>query len=144
MNDSTLVHANPSHTQTAVEAFAPDLLKLATAHRVNLHRDRGDGTDVILGRCGQIFEYSESHFAVMLLLDSARAWTFARQRLIAAGCEVFQLGDSEGSARFLKSNMPAIKQAIREAKICAKRRPSAGQLQVLKANAFGRTGGVRG
>lgn len=142
MNTSTSWKPNPLGARSPLQARGSALPRFAHAHRLKLRRDPGDATEIIAGKLGQIYEHSETHFGVMLMLGSVRAWSYARKRLIAAGSEIIQNGDCEGSARFSKADRLAAKQAVREAKIRAKRRPSATQLRILKANGFGKTAEV--
>ena len=91
-----------------------------------------DGTSIVPGKKGHLYEYSSDECAVMLMLTSKRAFTLARQRLLAAGCTSRQRGDMEGSASFSPENSQAVTQAIREARIACIPRRTAAQLATLR------------
>jgi len=113
-----------------------DLLRrFAAKHRVKTRRHI-DGTVIIPGRLGHVYELDEEQLAVLLTLPSVRHWTFARARLIADGFAIVQNGDSEGCAAFCPSDVSQARAAIREAKIRPRRLCSAGQLASLKRFAF--------
>jgi hypothetical protein len=102
----------------------------AARHRLKSRKDV-DGTTIIPGRLGHIYEYSSGELGICLLLKTPRAWGFAQRRLVAAGFTIRQSGDSEACATFDPGNDVQARCAISEAKLHPKRLPTAVQLQNL-------------
>ncbi len=105
------------------------VIEFANAHRLTLKTDRGDGTQVVVGRTGQIYEYSATELAVMfILLDDSqpcpRRWSNALRKCAAAGMRVLQNGDAEGTLAFDPSNPEQVKLAIAVAGIKRKKKLS--------------------
>jgi len=90
--------------------------EFARKYRVTARIDT-DLTPIIPGRRGHIYEYSDDEMGVILMMKRPKAYTYAMRRLIAAGFEIQQNGDTEGSASFSGSNKAQADLAIREAKI---------------------------
>lgn len=103
----------------------------AAEHRLNPRSDV-DGTTVIFGRRGQIFEYCNGRLGVLLQPGRASVWPRTRKKLIDAGFEIVQNGDREGTALFDPANSDQARLAIRVAGAKKKRKASAKQLQNLK------------
>ena len=82
-----------------------DLPQFAKEYRLTLKTDNADGTEVIFGRTGQIYEYDLDLLAVMFILPNdakprPRTWRQTRTKCIAAGMILRQNGDAEGSLSF--------------------------------------------
>jgi hypothetical protein len=98
------------------------LIAFANKYRLKLKRDPCDGTYIIPGRHGQIYEYSDSELAVMFILlsdqePSPRTWTSVRRKCVATGMTLRQDGDAEGALIFDPSDLPLAKLAIKIAGI---------------------------
>jgi len=111
-------------------------------YRTKARRDT-DGTWIVPGRHGQIYEYDEQDFGVILMFPNCpRQYGFARKRLLQAGMHSVHNGESEGSLSFNPSDDAQAVVAIREAKIRRKRVPSTAVLATLArvrpATQFGR------
>src|SRR5208282_6305585 len=106
--------------------------QFAEKHRLKTKRD-DDGTTIIPGRRGHIYEYDvdEGLLGVCLMLKSARAYGYAKRRL--HGVTTVQDGDFEGCFAFDPTQtMSGAKQALREAGIRSKRVPTVAQAESLK------------
>src|SRR5208337_5689775 len=107
----------------------PTLADFAKRQRLRTRRDT-DCTTIIPGRLGHIFEYDLGQLGMLVMPNPPRRqyWGFARQRLIAAGFQINQDGDGEGSAIFDPGNRQQAELAIRLAGIKRRRTPSPTQL----------------
>lgn len=105
----------------------------ADKHRLRTRIDT-DGTKIIPGRVGHIYEYDDDLLGVMVMPDPPRVqyWGFARRNLKAVGCTVVQNGDGEGAATFDPENKQQAKLAIKVARIKRKRIMSEAQLDQLR------------
>jgi len=112
------------------------LQSLAEANRLRTKRD-ACGDLYIPGRIGQsqIYEYASGRLAVTVMPDKSRIWPNAKRKLTAAGFEITQDGDWEGTALFdpgeRKKLLLALK-LIRAERIRRYRRPSERQLDALR------------
>ena len=113
---------------------APIWIKsFATAHRLRTITDKGDGTTIIAGRKGHIYEYG-NRLAVMFLPSgwAPKKWGNARRACEAAGMSVLQDGDSEGSIAFDPSDPNQAKLAKAVAGCKTIRRVSEAQKEQLR------------
>lgn len=76
-----------------------DIRLFAERYRLKAKKDEC-GDPIIPGRLGQIYEYGPEKFGCMVLAGSSRVWSAARRKLVVAGCQVIQNGDTEGTALF--------------------------------------------
>jgi hypothetical protein len=77
-----------------------ELEALAAKYRLKLSRD-GAGEVVVLGRQGRLGEHGDGrHLQLMLLPPTGRSWAVARRKGMAAGMELWQDGDFEGTLLF--------------------------------------------
>lgn len=104
---------------------------LAEENRLRTRRDPcGDRN--ILGRRGEIHEYGSGRFGVTVMGRSARMWGNARRELIAAGFQITQNADSEGTALFDPTNQTQLRLALKVIRARQRRQPSEAQLAVLR------------
>jgi hypothetical protein len=91
------------------------LASFAVQHRLKLKTDFGDGTPIILGRIGHIYEYGDRTLGVMVIPNPSRknAWGFTRKKFLAVGMRIVQNGDCEGAAVFDPENAEQAAFAIR-------------------------------
>jgi hypothetical protein len=74
-----------------------DLKKFAEQYRFKMKHNAEDTTDVIVGRTGQIYEYSGEELAVMFITSDnprTRLWRAVRDKCLAAGMTLRQDGDA--------------------------------------------------
>jgi hypothetical protein len=128
------------NNQTAIHQFA-------AAHSLTVRRER-DGTYIIRGKAGHVFEEDGSVLGVHGSFRSARQCESASRRLQDAGCTVIQRGDTEICATFNPSDAVQAQLAIRIARISRKRRMSPASLNALERHRhigqFRRRGGQPG
>jgi len=115
----------------------------ATRNRLKTRVD-DDGTRIIPGKYGHIFEYDTGQLAVMVIPDPPRKnyWTFSRTKLLEAGFVLLQNGDSEGSALFSPDDAEQTKLAIQVSGVKRKRRVSPRQREKQVAWLRASAGGV--
>lgn len=95
-----------------------------------------DGSKIIPGRLGHIYEFSDDLLGVLIIPNPPRRhyWGHTRNSLLAAGLTVLQDGDGEGSASFDPNNPDQSKAAIRAAGVKRKRKISLERRQRLIAS----------
>ena len=83
-----------------------------------------DGTKIIPGRLGHIYEYNEYLLGVIVTPDPPRRryWGCSRAILVGAGLTIVQDGDGEGAATFDPTDPHQSKAATRAAGIKQKRK----------------------
>ncbi len=83
-----------------------DLKDFARQHSLKIKRSRDDGTDNVLGKHGEIYDYSESELALIVCGGAAGTgrWARVRKKCIAAGMTLRQNGDDEGALSFSPAN----------------------------------------
>ncbi len=64
-----------------------------------------------------VYEHSDGNFGVFLMYESKRRWGSAKRKLVAAGFEVRQDGDAEGTALFDPTNAVQARVALKLARI---------------------------
>lgn len=106
----------------------------ANKHKLNWKIDPDDGTTVIPGHLGHIYEWDQDLLAVMYLSDNGTAakWNNARRACIAAGMTLLQDGDTEGSLSFDPTSHEQAKLAIKVAHIKTERTLSPEALEKAK------------
>ena len=109
-----------------------DLPQFAKKYRLTLKTDNADGTEVIFGRTGQIYEYDLDLLCVMFILPKdakarPRTWQNVRTKCLAAGMILRQNGDAEGSLSFDAENHEQSRLAIKVAGVQQKRNLSEDQ-----------------
>jgi hypothetical protein len=89
-----------------------------------------DGTLIIPGRLGHIYQYDHHTLAVVVIPSTPRKnyWGITRKKLLNLGFTIVQDGDCEGAAVFDPSKPEQAKAAIGAARICRKRRVSPSQV----------------
>lgn len=117
-----------------------EIQAFATIHRLKARTD-ADGTKIIPGKLGHIYQYGDGVLGVMVMPDPPRRqyWGCLRSALLKAGFTVVQDGDGEGAAIFEPANTAQAKAAVRAAGIKHKRRIAAEQrtkqIERLRASA---------
>lgn len=98
------------------------LSDFAAAHRLRVKR-AVDGTDIIPGKYGHVYEYGEGQLGVLILPlpPQRKYWGRAKAKLLAAGFTVRQSGDGEGAATFDPADPEQAKLAIKVAGIGRRR-----------------------
>src|SRR5436190_23932115 len=93
---------------------AMQLKEFAEKHSVRVKRSREDETDNIVGKYGEIYEYSEDTFCVMVMPDTPRGglWVRSRKKFEALRMAITQNGEQEGSAVFDPADGKQAKAAI--------------------------------
>lgn len=114
---------------------APDpgeatLTRFASKHRLKTRVDV-DETKIIPGRNGHVYEDSPARLGVLLMFRSPKPWGHRRRAGIAAGMELYQDGESEGSLLFDPAKPEQARVAISIAGIKKRRIMSAAQKEVL-------------
>ena len=101
----------------------------ARLHRLRTRLDT-DGTLIILGKLGHIYQYDDHRLAVLITPPVARVryWNATRGRLSSLGFTIVQNGACEGAAVFFSSDPEQARAAIRAAGIKRKRQLSPAQI----------------
>jgi len=102
----------------------------AVKHKLSIKRDL-DGTFIIHGRVGDLYEYDQEELGVIFLNLTLKKWGSIRRQCQSAGMIIRQNGDSEGALSFDPSNAAQARLAIRLAKARPKRRLSPEHLAKL-------------
>lgn len=100
----------------------------ASTQRLKVRLD-ADGTLIVPGKFGRIYEYDHCSLGVMILPVPPRKnyWGVTRNKLRTLGFLIAQNGDREGSALFDSGNADQAKEAIRVAGVKRKWRISPEQ-----------------
>ena len=117
----------------ALRKDPPDdhLLKsFAHRERLNTRIDR-DGTLIVPGRLGHLYQHDEQSLGVLIMPPHVRArcWTLTRRRLASLGFRVTQDGDAEGAALFAASDPEQARAAIKAAGVKRRRQLSPAQVK---------------
>jgi hypothetical protein len=107
-----------------------DTRLFAEKYRLKTKRDEC-GERIMPGRVGQIYEYGAGRFGCMVMASSARYWNAARRKLVTAGCQVIQNGDTEGTALFDPEDANQVKVATQVVRAKRKRVLSESQRAAL-------------
>jgi hypothetical protein len=111
------------------------LMEFANKHSLSVKRSRQDDTDNIVGRLGEIYQYSDSELALMLCggPTGTGRWSRVRSKCVAAGMTLRQNGDDEGALSFDPANKKQAALAIRVTRARPKRRLSPEHRAILLA-----------
>lgn len=92
--------------------------EFAVKQRLKTRLDE-DGTDIVPGNLGQIYEYDDERLGVIVIPEDwqTQYWTYAKKALSAVGCAIVQDGDYEGAAKFDPGNRAQVKAAFKAAGI---------------------------
>jgi hypothetical protein len=106
----------------AIQLFADNF-------RLNTRVTSDDGTKIIRGKFGHIYEYNDGLLGVLVMPKPPRRryWGCTRTTLQEAGLVVVQDGDGEGAATFDPSDPNQAKAAIRVAGVKRRRQLSPEQ-----------------
>lgn len=91
-----------------------DVNEFAERHRLKTQRSHDDGTEVINGSLGHLYEYSDTELGVCFLPPGEprpKKWGNVRRACIAAGMTLLQNGDSEGCLSFDPNNREQVRLA---------------------------------
>jgi hypothetical protein len=104
----------------------PILDKFARSHnlRRKVVKDSCGESLIIIGKppkprpedCSHIFEHGEGKLGISLLFNTARTWTTSKARCLAAGMELYQDGETEGTFLFDPENEAQARVAKKETK----------------------------
>lgn len=72
----------------------------ATKHNLKITIDRADGTPLVRGERGHLFEYDSERMGLMYLSGHAELSERRIKKCLAAGMEITQHGDTEFAAAF--------------------------------------------
>jgi hypothetical protein len=114
-----------------------DIARFASRHRLKVTKDKSDDTTVIVGKAGQIYEYSDTLLGVLFITPAKKAprtrvWNSLSAQCIAAGMTPRQQGDAEGALTFDPANPEQVMLAIKVAGAKRKRQLTPEQ-QAAKA-----------
>jgi len=78
-----------------------DLRTFATRNHLRTNRDL-DGTDIVLGKLGHIYEHSDTQLGLLFLPSASRArlWSLTKTKGLASGMTLRQNANSEGTLLF--------------------------------------------
>jgi hypothetical protein len=107
-----------------------DVRLFAEKYRLRTKRDEC-GELIIPGGLGQIYEYGPGQLGCMVLGKSACYWNAARRKLVAAGFQVIQDGDTEGTGLFDPEDANQVKVATQVVRAKRKRVLSKSQRAAL-------------
>ena len=92
--------------------------QFARRHRLKLVRDRYDDMAVIVGKGGQIYEYSNLELVVMFITPTSKParthfWRKISAACVAASMTMRQHGDAEGALSFDPDNHEHVRLAMK-------------------------------
>lgn len=104
--------------------------QFAERYRLKLVRDRFDDTAVIIGKGGQIYEYSDDELGLMSITPVSKParthfWRKMSAQCVAAGMTMRQRGDAEGVLSFDPLSPEHVRLAMKLAGVRARRQLSA-------------------
>lgn len=102
------------------------LEQFAKKYRLRIRTNKDDGTEVIAGSVGHIYEYDEGELGVMYFPGrwSPKTWGNIKRKAAPLGMTVRQNGDSEGALSFDPTNRAHAKLAISAVRCRPKRQVS--------------------
>ena len=104
------------------------------AERYSLKLRRDECGDVFVGgKSGQVYEYNPARLAVLFLGKTKRNWNAAKKRLAAAGFELKQDCDTEGTATFDPTDAEQCQIAVQVVKAKLRRVLTTAQQTQLRA-----------
>jgi hypothetical protein len=115
------------------------LTSFATRYHLPINIDT-DGTEIIRGTKGHIYEYDETHLGVMVCPrrgdkpEETRAWPQHRFLFKKESMHIHQNGDFEGAALFEAGRNRQVRLALRAAGIRRRANLSPTQIAVLTAH----------
>jgi hypothetical protein len=121
-----------------------ELREFARQRSLPVNRSRQDDTDNIVGRLGEIYQYSDDELALMLCGGQTGTgyWARVRSKCLAAGMTLRQNGDDEGALSFDPTNKNQAALAIKVTGARPTRRLSAEhRAKLLAANQHTRFSG---
>lgn len=101
------------------------LESFANQHNLRTRQDSCGEPLVILGKparprpedCSHIYEHGDGKLGLVLLYDRELLWNNAKKRLLGAGFELHQNGDTEGVLLFDPENAVQVRMALKRAGI---------------------------
>ena len=108
------------------------LKQFSELYRLKLRRDEC-GDFFVGGKSGQVYEYAPGRLAVLFLGDTKRQWNAAKKKLAAAGFELTQDCDTEGTASFDPEDADQCRVAIQVVKAKPRRVLTPAQRAQLRA-----------
>lgn len=117
---------------------ASPIRDFASRHKLKITIDRGDGSPIVLGRHGQLYEYGE-RIAFMLINENGSTctptqWGHARRAGVNAGMDLLLSGDAEGAFALEGEDRAQAKLAIKLVGCKAKRVLSPEQRERVTEN----------
>jgi hypothetical protein len=112
------------------------LKQFAVSYRLKIRRD-SDLSDIVQGRDGQIFEFSQEQLGVMFMPSTicTKKWNSLRKQAILSGMTLQQNGDSEGSFSFNADNSEQVAIALKIARPKRRKQLSPeSRAKLLRAN----------
>jgi hypothetical protein len=111
-----------------------NITEFAKAHRLKPARE--DDHVILVGKAGQIYEYSDALLGVMFITPATKAprprvWNNLSAQCVLAGMTLRQDGDAEGALSFYPANPAQVALALKLAGVKRKRQASAKQLANL-------------
>jgi hypothetical protein len=105
----------------------------AKQHRLRARRDV-DGTVVITGRHGHIYQHDNGVFSVLVMPSKwrPRYWNSVKRQLVASGFDIRQDCDAEGAATFAPGDAMQAMVAMKAAGVRPIRIKSAAQLEAAR------------
>ncbi len=90
-----------------------DLRTFAEKYRLYTKRDT-DGTDIVAGKLGHIYEHSDTQLGLLFMPSAPRArlWSVTKAKGTIAGMVVRQNGDSEGTLLFAADSPEQARLAV--------------------------------
>ena len=114
-------------------ACTSNLREFAARERIRISTHPDDGTMIVAGKFGHIYEFDDRRLAVLHMPEcrhpGPRFWNSMRERCKAAGMHVEQDGECEGSLTFSALNPVHVALALRLAGVKRMRQLDDGNLQ---------------
>ncbi len=132
-NETSVQKMNYGQTVKQINDFA-------VRHRLTVQRDWADGTEIIPGRQGHIYEFDDTALGAVFNPTGeprTRFWRALRDKCHAAGMKLLQDGDSEGAFSFDPQDSTQARLAIKVVGVQARRNTSPAQMMNLaRGNRF--------
>jgi hypothetical protein len=101
-----------------------DLRRFVETHGLRTKREE-DGTAVVLGKHGHLYEHDSAQFGLVLFDLTARMWNHRKRACLAVGMELYLDGDAEGVLLFDATNEEQVEAALDAVTVRKRRRLSA-------------------